>query len=88
MFCSSGDVKVGDLLELPQGCQEPFRDSRGKLGFLSRHHGRKRSHLALRGESPGFSQVAAANMGFLSSNNGDIRDTLVGLRKVRSPCEL
>ena len=35
-------------------------------------------HLALRGESPCFSRVAAANLGFLSSYNGDLRDLLVG----------
>ena len=28
-------------------------------------------------ESPGFSRVVAGNLGFLSSSNGDLRDTLV-----------
>ena len=36
-----------------------------------------RPHLALRGESPGFSRVTAGNMGFLSSYDGDLRDPLV-----------
>ena len=36
VFLSSGDGYVGMLLELPKGCQVPFRGSRGKVGFLSR----------------------------------------------------
>ena len=48
------------------------------MGFLSRRHSRKGPHLALTGESPGFSRVAAANMWFLSSNDGELRDPLVG----------
>ena len=58
-FLSSGDGYVGELLELPKGCQVPFRGSRGKVGFLSRCCSGKGPHLALRGESPGFSRVAA-----------------------------
>ena len=59
-----------------------------KVGFLLRCHSRKLPHLALRGKFPGFSRVAAANFGFLSSYDGDLRDPLVGLRKVQSPGEL
>ena len=78
MLLSSGDGYVGVLLKLPQGCQGPFQGSKGKMGFLLRPHGGKGPHLALRGESPGFSRVAAANLGFLSSYDGDLRDPLVG----------
>ena len=78
MFLLSGDWYVGELLELPQGCQGPFRDSKGKATFLSRRCLGKEPDLALRGESPGFSRVAAANLGFLSSYDGDLRDPLVG----------
>ena len=47
------------------------------MGFLlSRRHG-KRHRLMWRTESPGFSQVVAGNLGFLSSYTGDIRDPLV-----------
>ena len=66
-----------ELLELPQGCQGPFRGSRGKVRFLSRHQKGKGRHLELKGESPGFSQVAAGNFGFLSCYSGDLRDLLV-----------
>ena len=64
--------------ELPQGCQGPFRGSRGKVGFLSRSHIAKGPHLALRGESPGFSRDVAANVGLLSCLDGDFRDLLMG----------
>ena len=74
---SSGDGYVGDILELPQGCEGPFQGPRVKVGFLSRRHSRKRPHLALRGESPGFSRVTAVNLGFFSSYDGDIRDLLM-----------
>ena len=38
---------------------------------------RKRPHHSLRRESPGFSRVAAGNLRFLSSYDGDLRDPLV-----------
>ena len=76
MFLSSGDGYVGELRELPQGCQGPFRGSRGKVRFLWRHRSGKGPHLAL-GDSPGFSRVAVGNLGFLSSYDGDLRDPLV-----------
>ena len=47
------------------------------MGFLSRCCRGKGRHLRLRGESPGFSRVAAGNMGFLLSYNGDFRDPFV-----------
>ena len=75
MFLSSADGDVGELFELPQGCQGPFWGSGVKGGFLSRRHSRKGPQLAWRGESPGFSRVVA---GLLSSYNGDLRDLLVG----------
>ena len=78
VFLSSGDGYGGELLELPQGCQGPFRGSRGKVGLLSRRRSEKEPHLTLRGESPAFSQVMAANLGSLSSYDGDLRDPLVG----------
>ena len=52
-----------------------LQGSRGKVGFLSRHRSGKGPQLAFRGESPGFSRVAA---GFLSSYDWDLRDPLVG----------
>ena len=77
VFLLSGDAYVGDLLKLPQGCQGPFRGSRGKVGFLSRCCSRKGPHLALRGEFPGFSRVGAGNLRFLLSYDRDLRDLLV-----------
>ena len=88
MFLSIGDVYVGELLELPQGCQGPFRGSRGKMGFLLKRHSIKGPHLVVRGESPGFPRVGAGNLGFLPSYDGDLSDVLVGIRKAKSPCKL
>ena len=77
VFLSSRDAYVRELLELHQKCQGHFRGSRGKVGFLSRRHSRKVPHQALMGESPDFSLVAAGNLGFLSSYDGNLRDPLV-----------
>ena len=77
VFLSSGDVCVVELPELPQGCQGPFRGSRGKVGFLSRCCSGKGPHFALRGQSPGFSRVDAGNFGFLSSYDGDLMELLM-----------
>ena len=57
VFLTSRDGYVGELLELLQGCQGPFRGSRGKVGLLSRCRSGKGPHLALRGESPGFLEL-------------------------------
>ena len=48
-----------------------------KFSFLSRCPTRKGPHLALRGESPGFSQVATAKLWSLSSYDGDLSDPLM-----------
>ena len=88
MFLSSGDGYVRELLELPKGCQVPLRGSRGNVGFLSRLCSGKGPHLALRGESPGFSRVAAGNLGFLLSCDGELRDPLVLPQESHSPFEL
>ena len=77
MFLLSGHGYIGKLLELPQGCQGFFHDSRGKVGFVSRCRNREEPHLTLRGESPGFCRVAAGNLVFLSSYNGELRDLLL-----------
>ena len=77
VFLSSADGDVGELLELHQGCQGPYRGSKGKVGFLSRRHSGKGPHLALSGESHGFSRVAAGNLGFLSSYDRGLRNPLV-----------
>ena len=53
-----------------QGCQVPFQISRGNVEFLSRHFSEKGPHLAMMGESRGFSRVVA---GFLSYD-GDLRE--------------
>ena len=84
MFLSSGDGCVGEHLELPQGCQGPFRGSRVKVGFLSRYHSGKGPHVMLRGDSPGVSRVAAANMGSISRYDRDLRDPLVGASGISS----
>ena len=85
MFLSRADGDVGELLELLQGYQGPFRGSGEKVGFFLRHRSGKGPQLTLRQESPGFSRVAA---GFLSSYDREIRDPLRGLRDVQSPLKL
>ena len=77
MFLSSGDAYIGELLELPQGGKGPFLGSRGKEGFLSRRCRGKGPHFTLRGETHGLSSVAAGNLGFLLSDNGDLRYSLM-----------
>ena len=77
MFLLSGDGYLGDLPELHQGCQVPFCVSRGNVGFFSRYCFGKGPHLALRGESCGFSRVVAGSLGFIMSCYGDLRDPLV-----------
>ena len=44
------------------------------VGFFSRCCSGKGPHLALRGESPGFSRVATLKFVFLLSYNGNLRD--------------
>ena len=81
MFLLSGDVYIGEFLELHQGCQGTFRGSRGKVGFLSRHCRGKGPHLTLSSESPGFSQIVAAYLCFLLSYDEDLRDPLMLLQE-------
>ena len=76
-FLSSGDGYLWDLPGLHQGCPVPFRVSRGNVAFLSRHCSGTGPHLVLRGESRGFSRVAAGSLGFLSICDGDLWDLLV-----------
>ena len=82
-FLSSGFGYVGEFPKLHQGCQVPFHVSGGNVVFLSRHCFGKGPHLALRGESRGFSRVRAVGLGFLSSCDGDFRDPLVLPQKIQ-----
>ena len=60
-------------MELHQGCQVLFRNSRGNVGFVSRHCSGKGPHLEMTGEPRGLSGVAAR----FSSNDWELRETLV-----------
>ena len=84
-FLSSGDGYVGELLELQQGCEGPFRSSRGKGSLASRCHIRNGPHLAWRGEPPGFSRVVAGASRVMTGTSGTLS---CGLRKGQSPCQL
>ena len=88
MFYLSGDGYVGELLELHQGCHGSIPGSGRKVGFLSRRCSRKGPHLALRGECPGFSPIAAETLVSSRVMTGTSRTRLCCLRKVKSPCEL
>ena len=68
---------ISGIAEFQKGCQESFLVSRGNVGFLLRHCSGKGSHLALRGESRGFSLVAAGSLGFLLRCDAHLRDLLV-----------
>ena len=46
-----------------------------------RGHSGKGPHLALRREYPGFSRVSVANLLSLTSNNGKLREQLVGFQE-------
>ena len=85
VFLSSGDGYVGEFLELPQGCQGPFRGSRGMVGFLSRRHSRKWPHLTLRGESPAFLELRQETWGPSRVTMGTSGTRSCCLRKVQSP---
>ena len=77
MILSSGYRYVGELPELPQGCQGTFQGSKGRWDFSCDTTVSSGPHLALRGESPGFTRVVAGNLEFLSSYDRDLRDPLV-----------
>ena len=74
---SSGDLYVGELLELHKGVEYLFQISRGYVGLLLRCCSGKGTHFTLRGESRGFPQGLAGNLGFLSSCDVDLMVTLV-----------
>ena len=59
------------------GSQASFQVLRGILGFLRRCCKRKGPHLALTGESPGFSRVAVGGLRFLLKA---IADMLIDVR--------
>ena len=91
-FLSSGDCYIGELFELPQGCQGPTRGPRGKVAFLSRRCIGKGPRFALRGESPVFFffffflvwQQAWGSFRVKTRTRGT---RWCVLRKVQSPCE-
>ena len=87
-FLSSRYGYVGELLELPKGCQVPFRGSRGKVGFLSRRCSGEGPHLALRGESPGFLELRQDTWSSSRVWTGTSGTRSCCLRKVKSPFEL
>ena len=61
------------IFELHQGCQVPFRISRGNVGILLRRCSGKGLRLVIMGKPRGFSQVVA---GFLSFDE-EVRMPLV-----------
>ena len=77
-FLSSGDGYVGELLELQQGCEGPFGNSRCSVLLASRRLTGNGPHLAWKGEPPGFSRVAA---GALDLRRGPLGPALVASGK-------
>ena len=61
-FLSIGDGYIRELLELQQGCEEPFGNSRG-LGVIRLESPQGNGpHLAWRGEPPGFFRVVTGDL--------------------------
>ena len=81
VFLSSSDEYIGELPELYQGSQGSFQGSRGKVGFLSRRHSRKRPHHMLSEECADFSRVAAETWGSSRVTTGTSGTRSCGLRK-------
>ena len=54
IFLSCADMDVGELLELPQGCQGPFRGSGEKVRFLERCCSRKKASAGVEGRISWF----------------------------------
>ena len=67
------DRYAGEIFGLHQGCQVPFRISRGNVRFLLIRCSGKRPHLTMRGEPRGFSRVAVR----FSSYDGQLREPLM-----------
>ena len=67
------DRYAGEIFGLHQGCQVPFRISRGTVGFLLIRCSGKRPHLTMMGEPRGFSRVAER----FSSYDGQLREPLM-----------
>ena len=77
MFLSSGDEYVGNFLSCLNGVKCPFEPQEGRWNFSQDAAAERGPHLALMGESPGFSRVEAGNVVFLFSCYRDLRDPLV-----------
>ena len=73
VFLSSGDRYVGELLELPQGCEEPFKLQEGRCDFPG-DQGAEKGIISPRGRT---SWIFSSSGRFLSSYDGDLRDPLV-----------
>ena len=67
---------LGKFLGCIKAVKDPLKAQERRWDFSPMPSG-KGPHLALRGESPGFSRVAAANLGSLSIYDGDLRDPLL-----------
>ena len=88
---SNGEGYVGEILELHQVCQGPFRGSRVKAGFLSRKPSttvekclilRSRDNLLV------FLELRQKTWGSSRVSTGPLGTQSCFLRKVKSPCEL
>ena len=77
-FLSSGVGYVGELLELQQGCEGPFRISTGQMWLASRRLSGNGPHLPWWREPSGFSRVAA---GALELRRGPQRPALAASGK-------
>ena len=66
----------GKFLSCLKGGKDLSRLKREGVIILETHS-RNGPHLALRGESPGFSRVAPGNLRFLSSYDVDLRDLIL-----------
>ena len=87
-FLSSCNRELSEPLVLPQESQVYFRVVSGSMVLLLRHCRKIGSHLTLKGESRGFSRVAAGRLCSSPVATGIFGNLLSCLREVRPPFKL
>ena len=87
-FLSSCNRELSEPLVLPQESQIYFRVVSGSMVLLLRHCRKIGSHLTLKGESRGFSRVAAGRLCSSPVATGIFGNLLSCLREVRPPFKL
>ena len=88
VFLSSCDGELSESLMLPQKSQISFQVVSRSMLLFSSHYRKFVPHLSLKGESPGFSQVAAGRFRSCPVAMGFLGKLSYCLREVRHPFKL